>query len=425
MANFNDEMKALANYAIRAAKEKFGQELDFSGQSIDKLENLLELAYQSFFYIPKDEKTRNAISRTANIWGSYLGEFMRLKWGGTWIEKDSERFVYINNREFSPISYIYQRITNHPENSVEKYLTEAERKIFPSQVISPQSQNLFENNNRLEGAKINNQSNNIVRIDKNLIYILASIGGVLLVIVACVIGYMIRITSGMLAPNLIPHPTLSVSLALTSTLDPIPSPTITSTPISTPTLIPTAVIFSDPKDNLPTESEMPRNFNLVTNNVVSFSGTIPINLDLKAYTVAYENWNETISGEPLYVAYAGFLVPNETLAQKTYEFWCNSANLDELFISIFPPNDLIKYGEITELNSKITDTDQSVIFARTVDNLLYDNYQNYAKTYFACYRLKNFVGITYTLIYHPDIEYSTTQIEYFASLSTDKLLMGK
>ena len=72
-----------------------------------------------------------------------------------------------------------------------------------------------------------------------------------------------------------------------------PSPTDTATPTSTST--PTDVSYVDPKSYLPIESEMPRNFNLVTNNIISSSGILQNNKDVKAYTLAYENWNNTIS----------------------------------------------------------------------------------------------------------------------------------
>ncbi len=74
-------MKAAADYASRSAKEKFGQELDYSDQRINMLEELVNLAYKSFVNLRKDEKSKSAITRTANNWGSDLGEYIRLKWG--------------------------------------------------------------------------------------------------------------------------------------------------------------------------------------------------------------------------------------------------------------------------------------------------------------------------------------------------------
>ena len=145
MPDINGEMKAAADYAIRLAKEKFLQEFDYSAQSIYKLENLLIQAHHNFVSLPKDEQSSKAISRTAAIWGSLLGEFMLIKWGGTWVMKDSERLISINNIEFSPINFVYHKIMSQPDYSVEKYLLGAECQINPSAVILQQSQTPSEN----------------------------------------------------------------------------------------------------------------------------------------------------------------------------------------------------------------------------------------------------------------------------------------
>lgn len=185
MTNINDEMKAAANYTIKTAKEKFGQELDFSEQSIVKLEGFLEQAYQVLSSRVKDEKTSNSIARTANAWGSYLGEYMRLKWGGTWILKGSERILSIKNIEFSPIGFVYQKITNHPEYSVKNYFAETERKV------SPPPQKIPENIGQPQEQLSVNRSQNTVTIDKNLIFAITSLGGILFIAIAFIVGFMI------------------------------------------------------------------------------------------------------------------------------------------------------------------------------------------------------------------------------------------
>jgi hypothetical protein len=190
MSNINDEMKAAANYTIKMAKEKFGQELDFSEQSIVKLENLLEQAYQSLSSRVKDEKTSNSISRTANAWGSYLGEIVRQKWGGKWVQRGSERMLHIKNIEFSPIGFVYQKITSHPEYSAKKYFAEVERKISPPPVISSPQQKLSENIGQPQEQISAGLSQDTVTIDKKLILTMAGIGGTLIVIVACIVGFM-------------------------------------------------------------------------------------------------------------------------------------------------------------------------------------------------------------------------------------------
>jgi competence protein ComEC len=236
MSDINSEMKAAADYAIRSAKEKFGQELDFSDQSIDKLENLLDQAYQSLSNLPKDEKTSNAISMAANIWGSYLGEFMRLKWGGTWTLKASERLVSIKNAEFSPIRFVYKKITSHPEYSVKKYLMVTESKILPSPVIPKQSQNLSENIKQSKEQSFINQPPRITKKNKNLVFILIGIGGFALVIIACITFFAIALSPSSLQSVSITEtteafveiPSLQPSLPLTVI---IPSETPSFTPI--------------------------------------------------------------------------------------------------------------------------------------------------------------------------------------------------
>jgi len=191
MSNINDEMKAAAEYTIKATREKFGQELDFSEGSIVKLESFLEQAYQSLSSRIKDDKTKASISRTANAWGSYLGEFMRLKWGGTWIMKGSERILSIKNIDFHPIGFVYQKITNHSEYSVNQYLSEVERKISPQPINSSQSQTIPENISQPKTQTPVNQPQNTVTIDKKLIFAIVGVGGFLFILVACVVGFMI------------------------------------------------------------------------------------------------------------------------------------------------------------------------------------------------------------------------------------------
>ena len=67
----NDEMKLTAEYAIKAAKEKFGLVLDYSESSLPALEKLLEQASQQYRGQVIDGKTsEKAITQTASIWVS-------------------------------------------------------------------------------------------------------------------------------------------------------------------------------------------------------------------------------------------------------------------------------------------------------------------------------------------------------------------
>ena len=125
MSNINNEMIATAELAIKRAKEQFDQELDYTEQSLLRLEHLLIQAHQQFTILAQDDKKKNEAGyHTAKIWGSYLGEYLRHKWGGNWTERNTERFLIITGIELSPIAFVYQRITSLSDYSIEKYMTE-------------------------------------------------------------------------------------------------------------------------------------------------------------------------------------------------------------------------------------------------------------------------------------------------------------
>ncbi|MBK9006807.1 MAG: hypothetical protein IPM31_07405 [Anaerolineae bacterium] len=199
MTNVKDEMKATTDYAIKLAKEKFGQDLDISERSIGKLDDLLSQAYQNLSSRMKDEKTNLAISRTANIWGTYLGEIMRHEFGGSWVLRGSERFIAIKGFEFWPIDFVFWKITSHPEYSARGFFAETSKKIISSQVERPQSQYRPEFINSPQAQSPVNKQQNAFTIDKKVIFAFAGIGGALLLAVICVIGFLLLRGSGISA----------------------------------------------------------------------------------------------------------------------------------------------------------------------------------------------------------------------------------
>ena len=118
--NTNDEMRQAAEYAIKIAKERFGKQLDYSEGSLPALEYLIEQAHQQFKTNNVEGKISNdaALNRTASVWGSYLGEFIRENLGGSWIIEDSIRLMVVNENKFSPINYVYLSITGQRQNNV-------------------------------------------------------------------------------------------------------------------------------------------------------------------------------------------------------------------------------------------------------------------------------------------------------------------
>jgi hypothetical protein len=114
-----------AELAVALARERFKCTLDYSERSLDNLESLFEQAYNHFNQLEKTGKLRiESVQYTANVWGSYLGEMLRRKWGGKWLKKDGETVLALDKMEISPIKYVYQHILRQPEYNVKKYWAE-------------------------------------------------------------------------------------------------------------------------------------------------------------------------------------------------------------------------------------------------------------------------------------------------------------
>jgi hypothetical protein len=140
-SNINDEMRQAAEYAVRIAKEKFGQDLDFSESGLSRLEEIVEQAHQQFNnnkqagIITSDK----ALNRTASVWGSYFGELIRGKFGGNWIMEESRRLIVVNGQQFSPIDYVHQRVTGQHNVNVLTYFGDVSNKLFLRQINPMQS----------------------------------------------------------------------------------------------------------------------------------------------------------------------------------------------------------------------------------------------------------------------------------------------
>jgi len=79
-------MQSYAEQAVAAARE-FQIELDYSEESLKQVENILERMQDP---IPGGAATSSAPSGAdtedlCKVWGGYLGEVVRRRWGGEWV----------------------------------------------------------------------------------------------------------------------------------------------------------------------------------------------------------------------------------------------------------------------------------------------------------------------------------------------------
>lgn len=282
-------MKVTADYAITIAKERYGLQLDYSEESLTQLDKLLEKIYWGFSSHSKDEGEGGLIFNTAIIWGSYLGEYMRLKWGGTWILKGTERRISITSIEFSPINLVFQKITSHPEYSVDNYVQESKKVIYTSVIHPKKTQVVSETAAQPTPTPVPERpARKPVHIDKRYVYIGAGVMGIIIIIVGCVGGYALVSSGGLPAFGLLakmtntststpqpvilatdtPAPTSTSSATMTQlptytpkpTKTPRPSPTPTMTYTETPTPSPTETEYIPPtrtRTPKPTSTSVP------------------------------------------------------------------------------------------------------------------------------------------------------------------------
>jgi len=187
MSELNEEMKITADYAIRSAIDRFGLLLDFSDISLTALESILQKIYWELSGVPKDRGSNELIYNTAMIWGAYLGEFMRMKWGGTWVFEGVEQILLINNLHFSPINYIYIKILDHRNPSVKAYLLDANWNISASIIDLSQKKNPVSHVDKFTHRIKSKPTKKPWSIDKDIVAIVLIYGVIFFLIIVFII----------------------------------------------------------------------------------------------------------------------------------------------------------------------------------------------------------------------------------------------
>jgi hypothetical protein len=273
MPTVNEEMKEIADYAVKSARDRYKKNLDFSEESLNVLDNILTKIYWGFSGRTDENGESGLVYNTALIWGSYLGEYMIYKWGGKWILQGSERLVSINNFVFSPIKLIYQKISDHPEYNVEDYINDTKRIIYSSVVNPENAQHLTEKSEPSQEPIQVKAPPKPVITDRRSIYIIAGIIGALVIIAGSITAYTIVRSRGLPAFGLAKDATTTntpTSTQVIPTATPVPTstttPTITLLPTYTP--LPTETPFptftpsptnTEVPSSTPTETQTPTN----------------------------------------------------------------------------------------------------------------------------------------------------------------------
>ncbi len=249
MPDINEEMRLTADFAISTAKERYGLVLDYSEESLSMLDDILEKIYWGFSSHSRDEGEGGLIYNTAIIWGSYLGEYMRLKWGGTWLLNGTERRVSITSIELSPITFVFQRITDHPEYRVKNYVLETKNLIYTSVIHPKKTQFVAESAGQpatpvpakpvTPTPVVAKPPRKPINIDRRTVYIAGGVLGLLFVLTICIVGYTLVSSGGLPAFGLFAAATRTSTITASPTVMNSPTISFTDTPIPTATELPT------------------------------------------------------------------------------------------------------------------------------------------------------------------------------------------
>lgn len=78
--SISDMMQAHAEEAVVAARA-YRVSLDYSEASLEKLEEILAGLQRE---MPQSRPSQTQVEQACRIWGGYLGEVVRRRWGGEW-----------------------------------------------------------------------------------------------------------------------------------------------------------------------------------------------------------------------------------------------------------------------------------------------------------------------------------------------------
>ncbi len=125
-------MEGYAQAAVDTARTDFRQELDFSPESVDVLDDIL---------IVVSESPERDLDFEVRLWGSYLGELLRRRYAGGWEMTQypggtaAVPAVDVRGSRLFPLMKVYRRLTVGEEEDLSSFYTMVtERLGRPAQV---------------------------------------------------------------------------------------------------------------------------------------------------------------------------------------------------------------------------------------------------------------------------------------------------
>jgi hypothetical protein len=125
-------MEGYARAAAAVARSDFQQKLDFTSESIDRLDEIM---------VRVGESPELDLDFEVRLWGSYLGEVLRRRYAGTWEMTQypggalAVPAIDVRGSRLFPLMKVYRRLTEGDEEDLRTfYVMVTERLGKPAQV---------------------------------------------------------------------------------------------------------------------------------------------------------------------------------------------------------------------------------------------------------------------------------------------------
>lgn len=129
-ATISQRMGELAEAAVAFARERYQVSLDYSEQSVQEVERILDHLHRGlskrWMWVLRRKTRQRRIDYYSFLWGAYLGEVMRRRWGGKWTMETTATTLptvtlKVGDGEVFPPAKVFKRLTQGTGDNVWAY----------------------------------------------------------------------------------------------------------------------------------------------------------------------------------------------------------------------------------------------------------------------------------------------------------------
>jgi hypothetical protein len=112
---------AQGQLAVKTAKLDWKESLDFSEDSLDAIERIMSKLHARS-KAPGEAMTEEQLTQASKMWGAYVGEVIRRRYGGQWsTAPDGIHQLALSGYTAQPIVKVRSRIVNGPADNIRFY----------------------------------------------------------------------------------------------------------------------------------------------------------------------------------------------------------------------------------------------------------------------------------------------------------------